>query len=243
MLCSEMTLVNDGGTEGAYSVMRCKRWSCSNCQPYNRMMVIRAGRRGNPNTFITLTCNPMNYDTPDEAAADMKRAWVLIRRHIKEKYGIINLPFLAVFERTKQGWPHMHILCRASWIDQAWLSDQLRGLTGAYIVDIRRITDQGKAAWYVSKYVGKDPFAFLGCKRWWRSHNYEMEPEEKRPFVMFGDYYSTTSEPFDHLVAKLKREGAIIEEETPNYIRFSRYPWLKKESRACGPGAPPSDRL
>lgn len=184
MLCGEILNVKTGHGQKTASVLMCRRWACEYCQPYCRGKVIRAGKDGAPNIFITLTCQPSRYQSPDDAALDMKRAFVLLRRRIFKRYKIKNLPFLVVFERTKKGWPHMHVLARATWIDQSWLSDQLADLIDAPIVDIRRIQDKGRAAAYVSKYVGKDPHGFAGCKRWWRSHNYDQGENKWEPIII-----------------------------------------------------------
>jgi hypothetical protein len=89
-------------------------------------------------------------------------------------YELTALPFLAVFEQTKLGWPHLHIVCRVPWIDQRWLSAQMDKAIGAPIVDIRRIANLQELAGYVAKYIGKDPHHFEGTKRYWKSKDYDL---------------------------------------------------------------------
>lgn len=228
MLCSEALVVNRNENEGHASVLRCKRWSCEICQPFNRARVIRKGSEGEPTIFMTLTSNPAGYDTPDEAARDMKRAFVLLRRRIEKRYGIKNLPFLVVFERTKAGWPHMHILCRAKWLDQGWLSNQMKELTNAPIVDIRKIQDKGRAAAYICKYVGKDPHAFNGCKRWWRSHNYQVQEELFETFFRFAQEYYEFPGSIHSYIASRVAKGYQIVEERNGYARWM-WPWMVTE--------------
>lgn len=83
-----------------------------------------------------------------------------------------RIEFLAVFEATKLGWPHLHILCRSKWIDYHWLSDQMRKRLNSPMVNVQRITNPAKAAGYVAKYCGKAPHKFGDCKRYWKSKNY-----------------------------------------------------------------------
>lgn len=68
-------------------------------------------------------------------------------------------------------------------------------ITGSYMVDIRKIDSRGKAALYVSKYIGKDLAAFPGCKRWWRSHGYSAGAnDDYQPDRTFGPpirYYAS----------------------------------------------------
>ncbi len=89
-----------------------------------------------------------------------------------------TIPFLAVFERHKSGEPHLHILCRSEWIPQRWLSDEMRRLTGSFIVDVRRTYSAEDCAAYCAKYAGKEPWSFGTCKRYWASQDYEVEPPE-----------------------------------------------------------------
>ena len=132
---------------------------------------------GAPDTFLTLTANPKCFESPDARAQALVKAWRTIRRRAQKKYGYDSIPFLAVFEATKRGEPHLHILLRVKWLDQEWLSAQLEELTGAKIVDIRRVKGRRQAAAYVTKYVGKSPGAFEGCKRYWKSQDYIIKDE------------------------------------------------------------------
>lgn len=224
MLCSEQTSVNRNNHEGVCSVLRCKKWDCDLCRPYNRHRVIKKALQGNPTSFLTLTCNPGHYETPDEAARDLKRAWIVLRRRAEVAFGIKKIPFIVIFERTKHGWPHMHMLIRARWISQKWLSDNMRDLIDAPIVDIRRIQDNGRAAKYVAKYLGKEPHAFKGCKRWWRSHNYKVEEDDVMPKIDFGSRWEVVDCNYDTYLQRLAMFGAEITEERPGYCHFrSRY--------------------
>lgn len=188
MLCSEAILVNQGGTEGHATVLRCKRWRCELCQPFNHRKIKRKAREGQPNTFLTLTVNPARYETPDAAARDLKTAWVNLRRAMQRDHGVEKPPFIAVFEKTKAGWPHLHILMRCKFIEQSWYSDTMARLIGAPIVDVRRVGNVKKVAAYVAKYIAKAPEAFNHCKRWWRSHDYAIQTDECEPFKRFSPF-------------------------------------------------------
>lgn len=146
--------------------------------------------------FLTLTVNPARYETPDAAARDLKTAWVNLRRAMERDHGVKKPPFIAIFEATKKGWPHLHVLMRCRFISQKWYSDTMRRLIGAPIVDVRFIQDTGRVAAYVSKYVSKAPEAFNHCKRWWRSHDYAIEEEEAPAFRRFSPHVTEHRERF-----------------------------------------------
>lgn len=188
MLCSEAILVNQGPTEGHATILRCKRWHCDLCNPFNHRRIKRLAREGLPNVFLTLTVNPARYETPDAAARDLKTAWVNLRRAMERSFEIKHPPFIAIFEKTKTGWPHLHILMRCRFIAQKWYSDTMKRLIGAPIVDVRFIQDTGRVAAYVAKYVSKAPEMFAHCKRWWRSHDYSIDADEPVPFKRFSPH-------------------------------------------------------
>ena len=221
-LCTDRTLVNEGPSEGTIATLKCKRWSCPLCLDYNRRQVVTKARDGNPTTFLTLTWNANRPETPDEAARVMKHAWVLLRRRIVKKYRVKSIPFIVVFERHKNGYPHMHILMRAPFIKQAWLSDQMRDLIDAPIVDIRAVKDRKHAFWYITKYLGKELAAFQGCKRWWRSHDYECEKDDPYKPFLFGGRFQIVDINFYTMKERVSGPGFEIVEEKRGWCHFRR---------------------
>ena len=187
VLCREWTLVKETGGVTTVEPLKCRCWTCDYCQPIRLRQLKGMARAGAPDTFLTLTVNPQIGLTPAERARDLAKAWRLIRKRAMRRYGYKAIPFLAVFEKTKRGEPHLHILMRVKWLDQRWVSGVMRDLIGAPIVDIRRVRSAKQAAAYVAKYVGKDPVTFPGCKRYWRSQDWELfaanenEPPKAEP--------------------------------------------------------------
>jgi hypothetical protein len=91
-----------------------------------------------------------------------------------------RIAWFGFMERTKLGEPHAHILLRAPFIPQDWISEQMERLIAAPIVWIEAIEAVGKAVRYVTKYVGKAPAQFGKLKRYWQSHNWLTEHRERR---------------------------------------------------------------
>lgn len=77
--------------------------------------------------------------------------------------------YFLVWELTKAGWPHAHILLVADRVAKRWLSQTWRELTGSYIVDLQPISSPEHAAHYLTKYLTKDPQVPAGYRRWHRS--------------------------------------------------------------------------
>lgn len=89
-----------------------------------------------------------------------------------------KLPYLAVFEATANGWPHLHIVARVPWISQKWLSCQMADLMSSPVVWIERVGDDGRVVHYISKYVGKGSEKFGTLKRYWTSTNWEQPGDD-----------------------------------------------------------------
>lgn len=196
------------------------------------MKVMHAARKGEPNLFLTLTCKPGRFASPHDAARDMKRGLVLLRRRIQRKWGVKNLPFIVVYEKTQAGWPHMHLLLRAPYMHWKVLRAMWQELTGAHQVDVRFIKNKSQVLFYVTKYIGKALHAFEGCKRWWRSHNYnviEEAPFQPRQYGRPGYNERTTIAEFK---AVLRKRGVFIEAETPHRVRW-RASWDTPTLEQC----------
>jgi hypothetical protein len=177
MLCQEQSLYKSGDGWIRVITLYCRAWSCPICRPRRRAQLIHEARDGHPTTFLTLTASPQSGATPQERARNLSHAWRRLRRKIIADFKISKLAFLAVFEATKAGEPHLHILARMPYVPQRWLSDQMAHLTSSPIVDIRRVRSAGQAASYVAKYIGKSPHRFAGCKRYWRSKDWLTPPD------------------------------------------------------------------
>ena len=158
--------------------MRCRSWGCEFCRPRRHAQLVALAQSGQPGAFITLTSGPETGRSPVEAARALVLAWRKVRREAMRVYGLDRLPFLAVFEATKAGRPHLHILARVRWLDQAWLSKRMAFHARAPIVDIRRVNTPRQVANYVAKYIGKAPHRFGTCKRYWASRDYELPRED-----------------------------------------------------------------
>lgn len=175
ILCSEACVVNQGIGEARAATLFCRSWQCDICQPRRQKELVALARSGEPNTFITLTSNPATGSSPADRARALVSAWRAVVRAAKARYGYSKIPYLCVFETTKRGEPHLHVLCRVKWIGQDWLSKTMARLTEAPIVDVRRVKSKRQMANYVAKYVGKEPEAFDGCKRYWCTRDYNLD--------------------------------------------------------------------
>ncbi len=175
MLCSEYSLVKSEKHLQTVIPLRCRCWHCDECRPLRTAQLIAKAKAGSPTLFITLTSKRRPGLTADEAAVQIAHAWRTIRAEYLRKHGKGSLPFLAVFEATKRGWPHIHIVACCEWLSQKWLSERMAALASSPIVDVRRVHNQSKIAAYISKYIGKNPHRFKGVKRYWASRDFGWE--------------------------------------------------------------------
>jgi len=136
--------------------------------------------QGEPNRFITLSSRYRPDEmTPDQAAQQLVHAWRMVVQRGKREGIFKEIQYIAVFELTKKGWPHLHILARCDYIIQRWLSLRMEEYAESPVVDVRKVKSRRRAAWYVAKYTAKAPEKFLGCKRYWRTHGYDLSPNKR----------------------------------------------------------------
>jgi hypothetical protein len=96
-----------------------------------------------------------------------------------------RLHYMACAEETKAGEPHLHILLRAPFIPQQWISEQMEDLIQSPIVWIERIKSTKSAIAYVSKYVAKAPAQFGKSKRYWMSRHWEINKGDREPSPLY----------------------------------------------------------
>ncbi len=181
MLCSEGSAVNQGLDKIQAVTLKCRSWGCEICQPDRKKQLIAQAKDGQPSTFITLTASPQSGATPAARARALAKAWPKVVKAACKKYGYKEIPYICIFEATKKGEPHLHILARVKWISQKWLSAKMKELTSSPIVDIRTVKNIKQACNYVAKYIGKEPHRFETCKRYWCTRSWrktKWEPED-----------------------------------------------------------------
>lgn len=179
MFCQEWSLVKRETNHVTVVPLRCHCWTCDECRPIRTAALIADAKAGRPNIFITLSSRVGRGLTPGQAAVQLAAAWRVIRAEFLREHGPHSLPFLCVFEKTEESWPHLHIIGRCKWIEQRWLSKRMDALTDSPVVDVRRARGADKVAYYITKYVSKDPHRFPGTKRYWRSQDYLLpDPAE-----------------------------------------------------------------
>lgn len=172
MFCGEFSLVKRSSPETTIIPLLCHCWTCERCRPGRKRRLVEEALAGAPTLFITLTSRRRELRFADWAAQDLAHAWRTVRAEYLRAHGPRSLDFMVVFEATKKGWPHLHIVARAKWVDQRWLSKRMAALIGSPIVYVERIKHTKTIAAYVAKYIGKNPHRFQGVKRYWRSLRY-----------------------------------------------------------------------
>lgn len=143
---------------------------------------------GAPTTFLTLTVNPATGQDPTDRARELVNAMRIMMKRARRAFKQKTIEYLAVFEETKRGEPHLHMLLRAPYIPQRWISEQMDELISAPIVDIRKVGSARAVAKYVAKYVAKGPKAFGDLKRYWHTKLYRLNapPKKKKDAEGFG---------------------------------------------------------
>lgn len=123
-------------------------------------------------SLLTLTTNPFRHRDPKQAFFSVSLAVGHLIKRLRRHWPLSAVEYWLVWEVTAKGWPHAHVLLRAPYIPQAWLSTNWEELTGAPIIDIRAIKGSGPVRSYVLKYLSKEPAVPAGCRRYRSSRRF-----------------------------------------------------------------------
>lgn len=167
--------------------IRCRAWECPTCGRANKRKLLRRLRYAQPTLFITLTTSERTAPTPDEAYFKANAAFGMLIKRWRRKFEAEKVEYFLVWEKTKRGWPHAHVLLAAPKVSKHWLSHTWKELTGSYVVDLQTVSKVEHAASYLAKYLAKNPQVPPGQRRYRRSGKFfrtDLEPVvEKLPVV------------------------------------------------------------
>lgn len=210
-VCSGWSLVKHE-TKGITAItLWCRSWSCPDCLPHRLKQLKEMAAAGNPTTFLTLTVNPQHGQNAEMRARELADAFKLLMKRMRRKFVKTREEYLAVFEETKRGEPHLHVLMRAPYVPQRWISETMAELISAPIVDIRKVHGKRQVAIYIAKYVGKGPKAFGTLKRYWTSQGYvPKKPGRDRIKDEFGSPWYPVRMPLWILSDALRLAGRLV---------------------------------
>jgi len=225
-LCKEWTLVKDLGEIRYAKPLPCRSWLCETCYEMRRSQLMAQAASGEPIRFLTLTVNPDFLNSPEERCLALARAWRIVVKRLRRKYGPESCEYLAVVEQTKQGEPHLHILLRSPYVPQRLLSTWMAEIIAAPIVDIRRIRNQKEVVRYVAKYLTKAPHKFATCKRYWSSTHYDLgktDYRKRRPESIIK--WALLREPISLVIERWIHESYAVRQDQGETLIgiFTRY--------------------
>jgi len=131
----------------------CKVWDCPVCGPRKTWHLCRRIATAKPNRFLTLTSHHHASRTPKQVWDETRFQLPELIRTLRKRTG--PLEYCRVIEETKSGYPHYHLLLRSGFIPQQTISTIWQHLTGAFIVDIRKVDPNLRVASYIAKYLAK----------------------------------------------------------------------------------------
>ena len=135
---------------------------------------------------------------------------ILIKR-ARRKFRKAPIEYFAVFEETKKGAPHLHILMRAPYVPQKWISAVMDELIKSPIVDIRKIHGKRMVVNYIAKYVSKGPAAFGTLKRYWTSRGYDPKATgPERVADEFGSRWYAVQRPLFLIAEEWRAAGYLV---------------------------------
>jgi len=161
--------------------MFCHKWSCPRCRKRKASKWRGIAQRGQPERFITLTLRATEKLNAREQAHLGKKAFARMVQKIRREFG--KFEYLLIWELTKKGTPHIHLLQRGTYIPKQRLSDLWCEFSGSFIVDIKSIKSDGDVYKYITKYMGKSiaecSEELNGLRILQKSKNYCILPEKE----------------------------------------------------------------
>lgn len=136
--------------------IRCKRWGCRHC---GERKIVHFGwkcQNAEPNRLVTLTISTREWENPRAAFHGTKSKVTQLAVKLRRRYE--EFEYFKVLEVTKKGWPHYHLIVRSPYIPQREISDEWNRLTGAHIVDVRKIHKPSDVYFYIVKYLAKQKY-------------------------------------------------------------------------------------
>ena len=133
--------------------MRCRKWSCDTCASVKLRMAQHKARAGHPERHIVLTLPARTHTQTAKDLEFINRAFGRLVAQIRKEFS--SFEYMRVVELQKNGTPHLHVLCRGTYIPFKWLSQHWQKLTGAWMVHIKAITRTSNAINELTKYLAK----------------------------------------------------------------------------------------
>jgi len=158
----------------------CHRWACDSCGRKNARKLASRIMRTKARRLITLTLPYQPGADPAEQLDRMNAAWLLLWKRIKRRQGDKAVGYAKIVELTRKGTPHLHIAADCGYLPQRWLSVQWHELSGAAVVDVRRVTTEAGLARYLSKYLTKAVSAVSSRRKYSASRGF-LPPYQKTP--------------------------------------------------------------
>jgi len=138
----------------------CDSWECEECQVKKRSQwiaravlgLMKITSQSQASTFVTITTAEW-YGEPAAAIAAFPRAWNKLYSRLKRRNP--DFAFLMTIEFGKKtNHMHAHFLTNATQ-NERWYKDNARSCGLGYQAKVEPVESDGKAAAYVSKYIGK----------------------------------------------------------------------------------------
>lgn len=153
--CSFGCLVHYDETTGRRIILAisCKQWTCPDCAKALRARWVARVTAAKPDRWLTLTMvhNPGGNTLREWQR--IKSGFYKLVQKIRKRFKTFE--YVACYELTLKGQPHVHVLFRGTFIPQRWLSNKAVECGLGSVVYIEAIRDKKETAHYLVKYITK----------------------------------------------------------------------------------------
>lgn len=157
----------------------CNRWDCERCGHRRARRWAARIAAAEPERFLTLTGNPHTHLLPAQVFHAMRKGWNKLVQMIRRKAGTFE--YVGIWEVTKRGYPHLHILQKGEFVPWHWLKAVLPRCGFGPICSVKKVYKSSQAAHYVTKYLAKSltdtNIGGLFDRRIWTSRHFFSTPD------------------------------------------------------------------
>ena len=207
----------------------CNSYFCSHCSKKKKNILFMKAKQGMQNEswrMLTLTTK----NTGDNLQLNFflfAKAWNKLATFLRKRHQ--DLKYFKVMEIGKNGMLHAHILINI-YVQKEIIKKLWKKYTGAYIIDIRRVTGNKKSLNYILKYFEKSLEEFETNKYFYQfqkrhfsfSRNWKKQEKKKEKFRLISERVFTAQALHDILLQlgelmQIARDGIDLDYLPPPY--------------------------
>lgn len=231
--CPRGTFFGAGQFHAILGPAWCKSWSCPRCGPRKARALAKRIAQCPGTKLLTLTLPTDTSTTATQKLDYLNGSFRVLVKRLRRAYPASTIRYVKVVELTKNGTPHLHVVMESEYIPQHYISRLWHEITGAKVVDIRRIRRKNGSGRYLAKYLTKSEHHIHGRRRWSQSPGFlpaNAHPRSALSLLVEKWYFQgATLEMMEELLTSLGYDHVEGENWSRAWETGPAPPWLLRQ--------------